>query len=218
MQHCMEFTDIEYWVFDLDNTLYPREVRLFDQIEARMEQFIMRELGVDQPAARQMRADFWRDHGTTLVGLMTDHGVDPDPFLDEVHDIDLSHMPAGLDLLAVLERLPGQRVIYTNGSRHHGEKVSQARGIRAAFHGVYGIEDAAYRPKPHQDAFMRVFDQAGIDPRRAVMIEDDPRNLEVPAALGMVTVLVGETHDGAHIHHCTDDLTGFLTTVAAGLR
>ena len=214
----MDLSHIEYWVFDLDNTLYPAEARLFDQIEARMEQFIMRELGIGTDAARKLRADFWHNHGTTLAGLMEVYGIDPDPFLQEVHDIDLAHLAPAPDLAAALFALPGYRAIYTNGSRQHGENVSSARGIRDAFHAIFGIEDAAYHPKPAASAFDHIIARAGIDPARAIMFEDDPRNLIVPARLGMVTVLVGAALPGtgaaditdAHIHHHTADLAGFL--------
>lgn len=212
----MPLSHIKHWVFDLDNTLYAPEIRLFDQIEALMEQYITRELGIGAQAAKDLRADFWHNHGTTLAGLMANHGIDPDGFLDEVHDIDLTAIEANPDLHARISALDGQRIIYTNGSRWHGENVSTACGLKGLFHGIYGIEDADYRPKPEPSAFEKVFARAGVDPSCAIMFEDDPRNLIVPAAMGMVTVLVGPAIEADHIHYQTTDLAGFLADYSPG--
>ena len=206
-------TGIKHWVFDLDNTLYPPGARLFDQIEDKMERFIMRELSVDLPTARHLRDAFWAEHGTTLAGLMERHGVDPDPFLDEVHEIDLSALAPTPSLGTAIRALEGQRIIYTNGSRGHGENVSGALGLRCAFDGIFGIEDAAYVPKPKREAFERVFDKAEVDPKTAIMFEDDPRNLAIPAELGMVTVLVGSAARPDYVDHQIEDLAGFLTEI-----
>ena len=201
---------IDTWVFDLDNTLYPPKVRLFDQIEDRMETFMMREIGLSREEAKAMRAAFWREYGTTLAGLVAVYGIAPDPFLDEVHDIDHSALEIAHDLHRALSALEGRCIIYTNGSRKHAEMVTAALGIADRFDAMFGIEDAGYQPKPGEAAYKTVFAAAGIAPARAVMFEDDPRNLLVPHTLGMTTVLVGSPQDGAHIHHRTDDLPGFL--------
>lgn len=206
----MKKNSIDFWVFDLDNTLYPPSARLFDQIEAKMEGYMIRELGLAIDDAKAMRADFWHNHGTTLEGLMQVYGVDPVPFLREVHDIDHSVLEIAPGLRDAINSLEGHRVIYTNGSKEHGEMVSRALGIRECFHEIFGIEDAGYKPKPHADAYASVFKKAKIDPGRAVMFEDDPRNLKVPHELGMATVLVGSDLRDEHIHHRTHDLIGFL--------
>jgi len=204
---------IDFWVFDLDNTLYPPAVRLFDQIEAKMEGYMIRELGVTSQDAKAMRSDFWHNHGTTLEGLVQVYGIDPDPFLDEVHDIDHSPLSKAPALREALFALEGHRVIYTNGSRAHGDMVSRALGIRDCFHEIYGIENAGYKPKPQAQAFEKVFELAGVDPSRGIMFEDDPRNLKVPHDMGMATVLVGGEASEDHIHHNTDDLAGFLAAL-----
>lgn len=204
------FSHVETWVFDLDNTLYPPEARLFDQIEQRMTDYVMRELGVDFEHANSLRALYWREHGTTLAGLMTVHGLDPEPYLAEVHDIDLSAIMASAALRDAIVALPGRKVIYTNGSREHARRVTQALGIDGIFDAVYGIEDADYLPKPDETAFARVFGRDGFETARAAMFEDDPRNLAVPHALGMRTVLVGPGEPAPHIHHQTNDLADFL--------
>ena len=209
----MKKNSIDFWVFDLDNTLYPSSARLFDQIEAKMEAYMSRELGLSGDRAKTMRADFWHNHGTTLEGLVQTYGIDPDPFLEEVHDIDHAALSVSDDLVSAINALGGHRVIYTNGSRKHGEMVSTALGIRDCFHQIYGIEDAGYKPKPHLEAFEKVFAAAGIEPARAAMFEDDPRNLQVPHDLGMATVLVGSDLTYDHVHHTTDDLADFLQTL-----
>ena len=132
----MPVSHIEHWVFDLDNTLYPPEARLFDEIEERMEAFMMRELAIDRASAKSLRAEFWQLHGTTLAGLMSEHDVDPHAFLDDVHRIDLSPIEHNARLADQIKGLGGQKVIYTNGSRAHGENVSQALGIRHAFENI----------------------------------------------------------------------------------
>ena len=209
----MKKSSIDVWVFDLDNTLYPPSARLFDQIEAKMEGYIIRELGMTRADAKAMRADFWHNHGTTLEGLVKTYGIDPEPFLEEVHDIDHAILSKSAPLREALLSLNGRRLIYTNGSRKHGEQVSDALGIRDCFETIYGIEDAGYRPKPHADAFAKVFQKAGFDPKRAIMFEDDPRNLQVPYRLGMQTVLVGSDLKDDHIGHNTHDLAAFLTAL-----
>ena len=206
------FQHVTDWVFDLDNTLYPPQARLFDQIEQKMIDYMVSALGVAAAEANRLRSEYWRLHGTTLAGLMHEHNVDPEPFLVAVHDISLTHLAPDPALAAAIAALPGRRVVYTNGSAPYAERVLAARGLDGLFDGIYGVEHAGYRPKPHHDAFQTVFDKAGITPARAAMFEDDPRNLAVPHGLGMRTVLVApEPLTAEHIHHHTDDLSGFLS-------
>lgn len=207
------FLHVETWVFDLDNTLYPPEVRLFDQIEARMNAWVMESLGVDLPRATRLRRQYWELHGTTLAGLMAEHGTEPDPYLAAVHDIDLSAVAPSPDLAAAVSALPGRKIVFTNGSRAHARNVTAALGLGGVFDAMYGFEDAGYAPKPREEAFARVFAADGLTPARSAMFEDDPRNLAVPHGLGMRTVLVGPLSLGtrpAHVDHLTDDLVGFL--------
>ena len=209
-----DFVHVETWVFDLDNTLYPPEVRLFDQIEARMIAYLVRTLGVDAARAGELRARYWRDHGTTLAGLMREHGVDPEPYLAEVHDIDLTGVRPTPGLAAAIGRLPGRKVVFTNGSREHARRVTRACGLAGCFDALYGFEDAGYVPKPEPAAFAAVFGLDGLRPERAAMFEDDPRNLAVPHGLGVRTVLVGPKAEHPHVHHQTEDLAGFLALLA----
>jgi putative hydrolase of the HAD superfamily len=209
------FRHVETWVFDLDNTLYPPDLRLFDQIERRMTDFVMAALDVDAPRANHLRAHYWRTHGTTLAGLMAEHGLEAEPYLAAVHDIDLSMVPPAPDLAAAIAALPGRKVVYTNGSREHARRVTGARGLDGLFEALYGFEDAGFAPKPRAEAFARVFAVDGLDPGRGAMFEDDARNLTVPHGLGMRTVHVAaEPEPAPHIHHHTDDLADFLTRLA----
>lgn len=208
------FLHVRTWVFDLDNTLYPPEARLFDQIEQRMTDWVMRVLGLERPAANRLRKDYWARYGTTLAGLMREHDVDPAPYLTDVHDISLDHLSPDPALRAAIAALPGRRIVYTNGSAPYAERVIAARGLSALFDAVYGVEHAGFHPKPDRAAFDAIVALDGFAPDRAAMFEDDPRNLVQPHAMGMRTVLVApeaETLD--HIHHHTDDLGGFLAQV-----
>ncbi len=228
------FGHVDAWVFDLDNTLYPSECDLFAQIDARMTAFVAKALDVDQDEAHRLQKHYYATHGTTLAGLMREHGIAPGDYLDFVHDIDLSGVSASAVLRARIDALPGKKYVFTNGSMGHAERVTAARGLEGAFDGMFDIEAAGFTPKPSADAYARFLDRFAIDPARAAMFEDLQRNLAPAADLGMVTVLVttgkdwsseppavrpaahGEDHP--HVHHVTDDLTRFLGDVGGGLK
>ncbi len=206
------FHHVRTWVFDLDNTLYPPETRLFDQIDVRMTVYIMNTLRVDRDTASRLRHQYWMEHGTTLAGLMREHDMAPENYLEMVHDIDFSALAPDPDLRARIEALPGRRVVYTNGSAPYAGRVLEGRGLSGLFDAVYGVEHAGYRPKPERAAFETVFAIDAIDPGTAAMFEDDPRNLAAPHAMGMRTVHVApEPLAAPHIEHHTDDLGGFLS-------
>jgi putative hydrolase of the HAD superfamily len=207
-----QFSHVTTWVFDLDNTLYPPRMRLFDQIEVKMTDWVARNLGVSRAEADHLRSEYWRLYGTTLAGLMAEHGVDPDGYLAEVHDIDFSVLEPDPQLAARITALPGRRIIYTNGDTPYARKVIAARGLGDVFDAVYGVEHAGYRPKPERAAFETVFAADGFDPARAAMFEDDARNLAVPHAMGMRTVHIApEPEPAPHIHHHHADLSEFLS-------
>ncbi len=202
---------MEYWVFDLDNTLYHPSARLFDQIEVRMTQYVMDALGVERDRADHLRKEYWQQYGTTLAGLMREHDVDPTPYLTHVHEIDFSVLNKDAELRQKITDLPGRKIVYTNGSAPYAERVLEARGLDGTFDGVYGIEHAGFSPKPERAAFERVFETDGVAPEQGAMFEDDPRNLSAPHEMGMKTVHVAEEpHEADHIHHHTVDLNAFL--------
>ncbi len=205
------FDHVDVWVFDLDNTLYPPQARLFDQIEVRMTDYVANALGVSRDEADRLRQHYWAEYGTTLAGLMEVHGVDPDPYLTHVHDISYHPLEPDADLAAHISALPGRRIIYTNGTEPYARRVIEARGLAGLFDAVYGVEHAGFHPKPRREAFEAVFALDGLATDKAAMFEDDPRNLAAPHAMGMRTVHVApEPHEADHIHHHTDDLTAFL--------
>lgn len=198
------FANIDQWVFDLDNTLYPASTLLFSQIETRMARFISREIGVTPAQADELRKRYWAEYGTTLAGLMAEHQMLPEAFLIDVHDIDFSALPPDPDLAQLIFSLPGQKFIYTNGTAPYAENVLKARGLDGPWDGIFGVEHANYAPKPLKSAFDQVFSVAGVDPTRAVMFEDDPRNLAVPRELGLATVLISDAPDHAAEFQTTD--------------
>lgn len=207
------FSHVKVWVFDLDNTLYDPRVRLFDQIEARMTDYVARVLGVSSKEADHLRGHYWKQYGTTLAGLMREHDIEPLAYLEAVHDIDFSVLSPDPILAQRIENLPGRKIVYTNGSKTYAQNVLKARGLGEVFDAVYGVEHAGFRPKPEQAAFEAVFALDGVAPERGAMFEDDVRNLMAPHALGMRTVLVGPEfpQDADHIHHHTDNLSDFLS-------
>lgn len=206
-----DFAHVRTWVFDLDNTLYPPAMRLFDQIEVKMTEWVMQTLRIGQTEADRLRADYWLHYGTTLAGLMAEHDIDPWSFLTHVHDLDFSVVTPEPALTAAIARLPGRRIVYTNADTIYAQRVLAARGLTGLFDAVYGVEHAGFRPKPERAAFHTVFDADGLDPATAAMFEDDPRNLAVPHAMGLRTVLVAPAPVTAlHIQYHTADLAGFL--------
>lgn len=211
-----DFSHIRTWVFDLDNTLYPPRMRLFDQIEVKMTAWVMRELGLDHDAANHLRQHYWDRYGTTMAGLIAEHGIEPEGYLHEVHAIDFGVLSPDPDLAAGIAALPGRRIIYTNASKPYAEQVLAARGLQGLFAAIYGVEHAGYMPKPERAAFEAIFALDGLNPQEAAMFEDDPRNLAAPHAMGMRTVHVApEALPAPHIQYHTDDLAAFLARLTA---
>lgn len=208
------FGHIRTWIFDLDNTLYPPAVRLFDQIEVKMSAYVRHHLGVSRAEADRLRRLYWETHGTTLAGLMREHGTDPGPYLTEVHDIDFSVLDPDPALARAIDALPGRRIVFTNGTADYAGEVIRARGL--AFDAIYGVEEAGLHPKPDRAAYDAIRALEGFAPEASAFFEDDPRNLRVPHETGMTCVHVAEsTATGAHIHHHTNDLAAFLRDIAA---
>lgn len=213
MKSC--FSHINTWVFDLDNTLYPPKFALFDQIEIKMTDYVMRELGVDKKRADYLRNYYWQTYGTTLSGMMREHDIDPMPYLYDVHDISLDHVQQDLMLRSNIQSLPGRKIVYTNGSEFHANRVLKARGLNDIFDAIYGIEHSDFHPKPSAKAYEAIITLDGFQSQKAAMFEDDHRNLKVPHIMGMRTVLVGPNQAGDHIHCQTTDLTTFLSQIVS---
>ena len=182
-------------------------------VSRRMTAFVMRELDLDETAAFTLQKKYLHDHGTTLSGLMANHGVDPVVFMDEVHDISLDALAPDPALQLAIARLPGRRLVFTNGSVKHARRVTEKLGIEALFEDIFDIKACGYVPKPHPDTFASIVRHDDLDPARTVFFEDMARNLKPAAEIGMTTVLVGPRaleSDAAFVHHRTTDLAAFL--------
>ncbi len=222
------FNHVDTWVFDLDNTLYPHHVNLWQQVDARIGEYIGNFLKVDAVEARRIQKDYYKRYGTSMRGMMTEHGASADDFLAYVHQIDHSPLQPNPAMGAAIARLPGRKLILTNGSTDHAGKVLERLGFPEHFEAVFDIVAAELEPKPAPQTYRRFLDLHRVDPGRAAMFEDLARNLTVPHGLGMTTVLVVpdgtqeviredwemEGRDAAHVDHVTDDLAGFLTRIA----
>ncbi len=217
------FAHVETWVFDLDNTLYPVECPLFEQVDRRMTDYIAARFDLSHDAARRLQKDYWKRYGTTLKGLMLHHDIEPGDFLEFVHQIDLSVLPDNPGLKHALERLPGRKVIFTNGPGHHAAAVLDRLGIAGHFETVFDIASFDYIPKPEEAAYRNMLAELGADPDRCALFEDTVENLAPAAALGMTTILVAprgrivevRTECGEHVHHVIDDLASFLDRISA---
>jgi putative hydrolase of the HAD superfamily len=188
---------IDSWIFDLDNSLYPASANLFDLIDIRMGEYIQRLLGCDSVEARRVQKGFFRDHGTTLAGLMASHGVDPHDFLGFVHDIDLARISADPATLAALDSLPGRKFVFTNGDETYARRVLDRLGMANAFDGLHDIHAMDYVPKPDPRAYAAMCARYAIDPGRALFVEDMARNLRPAKQLGMTTVWIDNGSDQA---------------------
>ena len=223
------FSHVDTWVFDLDNTLYPHHLNLWQQVDERIREYVARFLDVGREEAFRVQKDYYRRYGTTMRGLMTEHGFNPADFLDFVHEIDHSPLTPDAALGAAIEALPGRKLILTNGTRKHADAVTRRLAIGHHFEGVFDIVAAELEPKPAPQTYDRFLAAHGVDPARAAMFEDLARNLAVPHALGMTTVLVVprgtrevfreswelEGRGEAHVDHVTEDLAGFLHGIRA---
>jgi putative hydrolase of the HAD superfamily len=214
---------IDCWIFDLDNSLYPASADLFALIDVRMGEFIQQLLGCGEEEARTVQKGFFRDHGTTLAGLMANHGVEPRAFLDYVHDIDLARIAADPRLVAALDKLPGRKFVFTNGDEAYARRVLDKLGLANAFDGLHDIHAMDYVPKPDPRAYAAMCARQGIDPRRALFAEDMARNLEPAKRLGMTTVWIDNgseqaSHeaDFAFIDYHVDDLGTWLSEITEG--
>ena len=209
-------SEIDCWIFDLDNTLYPASVNLFGQINTKMSNYIMKLVNVDQETAEKMRAEYWKKYGTSLAGLMQNYEIDPNDFLKVVHDIDFSVLPKDLDLLDALNNLPGRKLVYTNGTVPYAREVLKYRGLLSVFNEIYGIEDAGYIPKPFSEAFEIIFSKAKIVPKSSAMFEDEERNLVVPFSLGLKTILVSDMKSNEkYVNYSIEHLSDFLRQITS---
>jgi putative hydrolase of the HAD superfamily len=226
-----DFGHVNAWVFDLDNTLYPHHL-LWQQVDDRIRSFIVDFLKVSPDEAFKVQKDYYKRYGTTMRGLMTENALKHEDYLEYVHEIDHSVLEPNPPLGAMLQKLPGRKLILTNGTRKHADAVMSKLGIHEHFEDVFDIVAGELEPKPSARMYERFLEKHDVDPAKAAMFEDLARNLAVPHAMGMTTVLVVPTpdnkviretwelqgRDDPHIDHVTDDLTGFLQKVLATVK
>jgi putative hydrolase of the HAD superfamily len=223
------FAQVDTWVFDLDNTLYPHHVNLWQQVDVRIRDYIADFLKISHEEAFRLQKDYYKRYGTSMRGLMTEHGMQPDDFLKFVHEVDHSPLEPNPLLGDAIEKLPGRKLILTNGTRSHADAVLARLQLDRHFEDVFDIVAGDLEPKPSPMAYDRFLKAHGVDAGRAAMFEDLARNLAVPHRLGMTTVLVVpentrevfredwelEGRDEPHVDHVTDNLVAFLESIAA---
>jgi putative hydrolase of the HAD superfamily len=208
----MNAAGVDAWVFDLDNTLYAASA-LYDAIGDRMTAYIARALGVSDAEALVLRERYFHEFGATVVGLERRHALDAQAFLDDVHKVDYSVLEADEELGALIEALPGRKIVFTNGGGGHGQRALAQLAISHHFELIFDIEAAGLSPKPQPQAYERLIGACGLTPSRTLLIEDTLRNLEPAHALGFITALVGPAPSPkpVFVHHWAPDLKRFLT-------
>jgi putative hydrolase of the HAD superfamily len=208
-----DLVHIDTWLFDLDNTLYPVETEFMTLIEGRMTDFMEKVTGLPRDEARAIQKKYYHAHGTTLAGLIAHHDIDPEDFLTEVHDVSLDRLTPDVKMAEALVRLPGRRLVFTNGSAAHAERVLERLQIAHAFEDIFHISAADYIPKPSPLTFEKMMARHGVSAAGSAFFEDSEHNLAPAAQLGMTTVLVGPHAAGStadFVHHRTNDLVAFL--------
>ena len=206
---------IDAWIFDLDNTLYPASCDLFGLIDRRMTDHVARVTGLPRDEAYQAQKRWFREHGTTLSGMMAEHGVDPHAFLEDVHAIELDALAEDRRLIGAIARLPGRKLVFTNGDAPYARTVLARLGLGTTFEAIHDIHACAYQPKPMAAAYASMVAAFGIDPARSLFADDLQRNLLPAKAIGMTTLWInnGSEPQGAaepHIDFSTDDLGRWL--------
>ncbi|WP_274426996.1 pyrimidine 5'-nucleotidase [Chelativorans sp. YIM 93263] len=223
-----DFANIRDWVFDLDNTLYPHHSNLFSQIDVKMTAYVSELLNLPREEARKLQKELYREYGTTLKGLMEKYRVDPDDFLEKVHDIDYSWLEPNPAMGEAIRALPGRKFIFTNGNRDHAERAARQLGVLDHFEDIFDIVAAGLQPKPAKETYDMFLDLHRVVGSNAAMFEDLARNLRVPKQLGMRTVLIvprnfeptyseiweRDPEKDDEVDYVTDDLTGFLQAVS----
>ena len=223
----MYLNKIKNWVFDLDNTLYSPEIEIFSQIDKRMTEFIKSKLNTSNEKAFEIQKKYFLEYGTTLAGLMKEEDVNPDEFLEYVHDINLEILKPNEELNKIIKELPGKKFIYTNGSKKHAENVLNKLKMQKIFDHIFDIKESNFIPKPNIKSYQKFIKKMNIDPQVSVMFEDIGRNLEPAKNIGMQTVLIlrkitnkiknskikdyGSLWDNDHFaDYITDDLVKFF--------
>ena len=215
-----ELKKIKYWLFDLDNTLYSGDTKVFDQVDKKMSSFISKKLNIDLEEAKKIQKNYFHEYNTTLNGMIKNHNIDAEEFLEFVHDVNLDFLKKDLDLQNELTNLVGKKYIFTNGSKAHASNVTKRIGIKNLFDGVFDIVESDFIPKPSIEPYKKIIQKYGIDPEYCIFIEDIARNLKPAYELGMKTVWIKNDEPWAakfsnenFINYRTDNLSDFLRRI-----
>jgi len=207
---------VRNWIFDLDNTLYPHGARLFEQVDRRITDYIARFFKVDRDEAYKIQKGYFHTRGTTLSGLMAEHGVDPYEYLADVHDIEMDVLDENAPLAAAIARLPGRKIIFTNADAPYAGKILERLGLGESFEAIHDVHAAQYRPKPAPEAYQHLCDAYELDPAQSLFADDMARNLKPAKLIGMTTLWVdngseqGEEGDRDFVDFTTRDITHWL--------
>ena len=215
-----DLANIKFWLFDLDNTLYDGATKVFDQVDKKMSKFISKKLNVSIDEARKIQKNYFQEYNTTLNGMIKNHKIDADEFLEFVHDVDLSFLNKDKDLEDEIKKLDGKKIIFTNGSRAHALNVTKRIGIDKLFDGIFDIRDCGFIPKPSKEPYKKLVECYKIEPQYCIFFEDIARNLRPAHELGMKTVWIKNNEpwaakysDSDFINYKTDDLAKFLKEI-----
>ncbi len=215
-----DLVNIKYWIFDLDNTLYSGQTKVFSEVDKKMSSFISKKFNVDLKKAKEIQKKYFYEYGTTLSGLMNHDNIDPHEFLEFVHDIDISWLPEDKVLREELSKIKEKKIIFTNGSHAHVENITKQLGVHDLFDGAFDITDADFIPKPHVDPYKKMIKKFEINPTEAILIEDIAHNLEQAKNLGMKTCWLENEEAFAkkdankpYIDYKIDNLPSFLQKI-----
>ena len=184
------FQSINCWLFDLDNTLYSGDTKVFAQIDKKMSKYISEKLNVNIEEAKKIQKSYFYEYNTTLNGLIKNHKIDAKEFLEFVHDVDIDFLKEDTALREELKKLNGKKIIFTNGSRKHALNVTQKIGIKDCFDGIFDIVESGFIPKPSIEPYKKLVEKHKIDPKSCVFVEDIARNLKPAYEMGMKTVWI----------------------------
>jgi len=215
-----ELKKIKYWLFDLDNTLYSGNTKVFEQVDKKMSFYISKKLNVNMDEAKKIQKKYFHEYNTTLNGMIKNHKINAEEFLEFVHDVDLNFLKKDSDLMNELNNLKGKKYIFTNGSKAHASNVTKRIGIENLFDGVFDIVDSDFIPKPSIEPYKKIIQKYGIEPEYCIFIEDIARNLKPAYELGMKTVWIKndepwavEFSDESFVNYKTDNLSNFLRSI-----
>ena len=215
-----DLSKIKFWLFDLDNTLYSGDTKVFDQVDKKMSKFISEKLNVSLEEAKKIQKNYFHEYNTTLNGMIKNHDIDANEFLEFVHDVDLEFLKKDEPLKIEIEKLKGKKIIFTNGSKAHASNVTSRIGIEQLFDGVFDIVDSDFYPKPSIEPYKKIIENYKIVPEYCIFFEDIARNLKPAYELGMKTVWIENNEpwaakysDEEFVNYKTGSLTKFLKEI-----